>query len=102
MVANILLNWTSDSQNPDTVAGLKAIQAPERTESAGATIGQSLHQGLQFSIQEYQVRGSSDIYEGIPRWYKDEGRKDESNLVLLVSIRDLQGSKLRVSQTVHF
>ncbi len=91
-----LLNWKpkKDNENHEAIAGLIAIQNSLPPSS------------LQFVIQDYHVKGPMDPpyspynHQSVARWYKDEGRKEESNIEFLVLVRDLKGNKITLSQPV--
>jgi hypothetical protein len=98
-----LLKWKPnedrDFLSVDAVAGLMAIQK-HALESSTHLPAPTLPP-LQYVIQDYHVRGPSDqTPEGVTRWYKDEGRKDESNIEFMVLIRDMEGNKVALPEPV--
>lgn len=97
-----LLKWkpsegVSDSLSVEAVAGLMAMQKHSFESSSHPPPPRH----LQYVIQNYHVRGPHDqTHAGVTRWYKDEGRKDESNIEFMVLICDLLGNKVSPEEPV--
>jgi hypothetical protein len=103
-----MLRWKpsegdSERLNVEAVAGLMAIQrhALESTSLSQLLPAAPTLPALQYVIKDYHVRGPCDqTAEGVTRWYKDEGRKDDSNIEFLVLIRDMDGNKVSLRDPV--